>query len=127
MTSLFSWVIATIITVPLLGFILLFTLFRIVFEKKRKAFQYSVDISTFLLMFSVYYLGQVIFNVSFFSYIFIFILFIAIIFVFFQWKVNEEIHVRKIMKGVWRCNFLFFLLFHIGLTIYGITKRIWEL
>jgi hypothetical protein len=52
---------------------------------------------------------------------------IAIIFLFLQWKVNEEVNFRKVIKGVWRCNFLFFVLFHVGLTIYGLTKRIWEL
>ncbi|MFZ3588027.1 DUF3397 domain-containing protein [Bacillus sp. DJP31] len=127
MTSFFSGVIATIITVPLLGFLLLFTVFRFILEKKRKAFQLSVDLTTILLMYSVYYLGQVIFNISFLSYILIFVLIIAIIFLFLQWKVNEEVHFLKVLKGVWRCNFLFFLVFHFALTIYGLTERMREL
>lgn len=127
MASLFSGVLATIITIPLLGFILFFIILRSLVEKKKRAFQYSVDMTTFFLIFSVNYLGQVIFNVSFVSYILIFILFIAIIFLFLQWKVNEEVKFFKVVKGVWRVNFLFFLVFHLGLTVYGLTIRIGEL
>lgn len=127
MASLFSGVLATIITIPLLGFIIFFMILRSTMEKKRKAFQFAVDITTFFLIFSVNYLGQVIFHVSFVSYILIFIILITIIFLFLQWKVNEEIQFTKVIKGVWRCNFLFFLVFHLGLTIYGLTVRIVDL
>ncbi|KAA0548036.1 DUF3397 domain-containing protein [Bacillus sp. BGMRC 2118] len=127
MASLFSGVLATFITIPLLSFLLFFIALRTFVEKKKRAFQYSVDVTTFFLIFSVNYLGQVIFNVSFVSYILIFILLIAIIFLFLQWKVNEEVKFTKVVKGVWRCNFLFFLVFHFGLMIYGLSIRIWEL
>ncbi len=127
MTSFFSGFLATIITLPLLSFFLFFILLRSLMEQKRKAFQLSIDLTTIILIYSVYFLGQVIFNVSLLAYIFIFILIIAIIFLFLQWKVTEDIHVLKVLKGVWRCNFLFFLIFYFSLTIYGLSQRIGDL
>ncbi|MFD1735714.1 DUF3397 domain-containing protein [Bacillus salitolerans] len=127
MISFFSSIIAILITVPLIGFILFFIVLRTLLSNKKKAFQYSIDITTLLLMISVYYLGFVIFNISLLSSIMIIVLLIAIIFLFLQRKINEEIHFSKVLKGVWRSTFLLFFLIHICLLIYGLSVRIWEI
>jgi hypothetical protein len=127
MTSLLAWIFATIITVPLLGFILVFSILRLVVDQKRRAFHYSIDITTLLLIISVYFLGQVVFGISLLAHILIFTLAMGIIFVFINWKVNEEVKIRKVIKGVWRCNFLFFIIFNLVFIVYGIVERVWEL
>jgi hypothetical protein len=126
MTSLLSWLFATIVTVPLIGFLLVFSILRLVVDHKRRAFHYSIDITTLLLILSVYFLGQVVFGISLLAPILIFTLVIGIIFIFLNWKVSEEINIRKVIKGVWRCNFLFFLLFYLVFILYGIVVRVWE-
>ncbi|WP_246940214.1 DUF3397 domain-containing protein [Bacillus pinisoli] len=127
MSSFFSWIFATVITAPLLGFVVIFTVLRSVLSSKKRAFHYSVDATTLLLMISVYFLGKVIFNITLLTPIIVFTLLIAIIFVFINWKVREEIHIQKVIKGVWRFNFLFFFICHIVLMIWGISSRVWEL
>ncbi|MBM7659467.1 hypothetical protein JOC85_000234 [Bacillus mesophilus] len=127
MTSLLAWIFATIITVPLLGFVLVFSILRLVVDQKRRAFHYSIDITTLLLIISVYFLGQVVFGISLFAHILIFTLVLAIIFVFINWKINEEVKINKVIKGVWRCNFLVFLVIYLVFIVYGIVERVWEL
>ncbi|WP_456275594.1 DUF3397 domain-containing protein [Bacillus sp. AK128] len=127
MTSLLAWIFATIITLPLLGFLLAFTVLKKFVIHKRRAIHYSIDITTFLLMISVYYLGQVVFGISLLAHILIFILIMTIIFIFLNWKLNDEIQMPKVIKGVWRSLFLCFLVLNVVLVVYGIIERILEL
>ena len=127
MVSLFSWLIATVVTIPLIGVFLIYYLSMKITKNKRKSVHYTIDYSTFIFIFSVNYLMYVIWQKSFFWLIFLILILIAMLFVFIHWKVKQRIELRKIWKGFWRFNFLLFFISYFGLMVYGLIDRITEM
>jgi hypothetical protein len=124
MFDVISSFFATLITIPLLVYILIFVFVKKLTNNHRKAVHLALDLSTIFFILSVHYLVLTIWERSYFSYIFIFMLICAIIFVIINWKVKGEIIFTRFFKGYWRFNFLIFFMAYIGLTIYGIVLRV---
>lgn len=124
MYNLFSSVIATLITIPILVYILIFIVAKQLTKNHRKAVQLGLDISTLFFILSVHFLVLTIWERSFLSIIFIFMLICAIIFVIINWKVKGEIVFTRFFKGFWRFSFLVFFIAYIGLTIYGLFQSV---
>jgi hypothetical protein len=124
MYNLFSSIIATLITMPILVYIFVFVMAKQLTKNHRKAVQLGLDISTLFFILSVHFLVLVIWEESFLSIIFIFLLFCAIIFVLINWKVKGEIVFSRFFKGFWRFSFLVFFIAYLGLTIYGLYQSV---
>jgi Ca2+/Na+ antiporter len=124
MSAIFSSVVATFITVPLLGYILVFVISKQLTKHHRKSVLIALDVTTFFIILAVHYLLLVIWEKSFLWLIIIFIILTAIMFVILHWKTKKEINIPLVFKGIWRFNFLIFMSAYIFLLLYGLIKRV---
>lgn len=124
MVSFFSSIIATIVTIPLLGYLLVFIICKQITKQHKKSVRMALDVSTLLFIISVHYLILAIWEQSFLWVICLSLLFLAIIFVLLHWKIKHEINLPLVFKGFWRFNFLVFFTAYIVLTIIGLIQSI---
>ena len=108
---------------PILGFVLIYALFRLLTKNSRKSIHRALDYSTILFIFSVHFLNLAIWGKSLLWLIILVIIFIAMIFTVVHWKVKGEIVLNKVLKGFWRFNFLLFFFAHLTLLIFGLIER----
>ncbi len=47
----------------------------------------------------------------------------AMVLVILNWKIKQEIDLKRVVKGFWRFNFILFFTAYIALTLYGIVYR----
>lgn len=122
LSSFISSIITIFLTVPLLGFIMIYVLNKLLTKNTRKSFHKALDYSTLLFIVAVHFLLLTIWGKSFFGLILLILLVIAMIFVVIHWKIKGEIILAKVFKGFWRFNFLIFFLAYVSLTIFGILQ-----
>lgn len=122
MNSFISSIITIFLTMPLLGFFMIYILNKLITKNTRKSFHKALDYSTILFILAVHFLLITIWEKSFFWWIFLVLILIAMVFVVINWKVKGEIVFTKVFKGFWRFNFLIFFLAYISLTIFGILQ-----
>lgn len=122
MNSFISSIITIFLTVPLLGFFIIYVLNKLITKNTRKSFHKALDYSTILFIVAVHFLLITIWGKSFFGLILLILLVIAMIFVVIHWKIKGEIIFTKVFKGFWRFNFLIFFLAYISLTVFGILR-----
>ena len=118
-----SSIISIFFALPFLGFLLVFIITKLVTNNNRKSVHKALDYTTILFVISVHFLIETIWGKSLFWLIILIMILIAMIFVFVNWKVKEEIVLRKVLKGFWRFNFILFLLAYITLTLFGLLHR----
>ncbi|KOP82035.1 DUF3397 domain-containing protein [Cytobacillus solani] len=124
MGSIFSSIIATFVTIPLLGYLLIFIICKQITKKHRRSVHIALDITTLLFVFSVHHLILTIWEHNYFWIIILFMLIIAIVFVLIFWKVKKEIDFSRVFRGYWRFNFLIFFMAYIVLTIIGLVQSV---
>ncbi|NYE05301.1 succinate dehydrogenase hydrophobic anchor subunit [Bacillus niacini] len=122
MNSFISSIITIFLTVPLLGFFIIYVLNKLITKNTRKSFHKALDYSTILFIVAVHFLLITIWGKSFFGLILLILLVIAMVFVVIHWKIKGEIIFTKVFKGFWRFNFLIFFLAYISLTVFGILR-----
>ncbi|MBW8348641.1 DUF3397 domain-containing protein [Bacillus sp. IITD106] len=123
MLALLSSLAAIFVILPVLLFVLVFFIVKLLTNSQKKAKGAAINITTFVLIFSVHYLILVIWSKSLLWLIILFVLLTAILFTYVYWKVKEEIDYGKVFQGFWRLNFLLFSAIYIGLLIYGAASR----
>jgi len=123
-SGIFSSIIATFVTIPLLGYIIVFVISKLVTKQHRKAVRIALDVTTFLLIISVHYCIIAIWGFSLLWVILLIMILVAILFVIIHWKFKQEIHFAKVFKGFWRFNFLLFSCAYVILLIYGLVSRV---
>lgn len=124
MENVLANLFAAVVTVPVLGWIVVYWITLSWTGYKKRAFRLAADVTTILLMFSVYYIAREIWHVSFLWLILIVIFGSAILFSVLQWKTSEDLYLKKIIKGTWRFNFLLFAMAYIVLSFYGIVNTL---
>lgn len=124
MGSIFSSIIATFVTIPLLGYLIVFIICKQITKKHRRSVHIALDITTLLFVFSVHHLILTIWEHNYFWLIILFMLIIAIAFVLVFWKVKKEIDFSRVFRGYWRFNFLLFLMAYVVLTIIGLVQSV---
>ncbi|MEH7177282.1 DUF3397 domain-containing protein [Neobacillus vireti] len=122
MNSFISSIITIFLTIPLLGFLIIYIIYKLITKNTKKSFHKALDYSTVLFIFAVHFLLITIWEKSFFWLIFLVLIIIAMVFVLINWKVKGEIEFTKVFKGFWRFNFLVFFLTYISLMIFGILR-----
>lgn len=118
-----SSIISVFFTVPLLGFIIVFLLSKLITKNSRKSVHKALDYSTILFIISVHFLIVTIFGKSVFGLMILIMILFAMVFVVIHWKAKGEIIFTKVFKGFWRLNFIFFFLAYITLTVFGLIHR----
>ncbi|MDX8364961.1 DUF3397 domain-containing protein [Cytobacillus sp. IB215665] len=124
MSQLVAGVFATVVTIPIIGLFLVYFILCKITRRKRNSMLMAIDISTALFILSVYYLTEVIWGQSMFWLILLVIVLIAMVVVILQWKIKQDIDIRKVLKGSWRFSFLFFFSAYIILFVYGLIDRV---
>lgn len=124
MTGFLSVAAATLVTLPLVGYLLMFIFSKQLTKNHKRSVQRAIDFSTLLLIISNHFLIVVIWGKSFLWLILLILITLAIIFVLYHWKVRQEIEYTRVFKGYWRMNFLLFFFSYVVLIIYGIVQRV---
>lgn len=124
MPDFFSSIIATFVTIPLLGYIIVFVISKLVTKQHRMSVRVAMDVTTLLLVISVHYFIMAIWDLSLLWVILLIMIIIAIVFVITHWKLKHEIQFKKLFKGFWRFNFLLFSFVYIILLVYGLILRV---
>ncbi|MFD1705788.1 DUF3397 domain-containing protein [Siminovitchia sediminis] len=123
MGTFLSSAAAIFITLPILFYVLIFTIVKQMTRNHRKALNAAIYSTTFILIFSVHFLVVTIWENSYLFVIILFMLITAVFFTILHWKTREEIIYKKVFAGYWRLNFLLFSFFYIGLIIFGVITR----
>ncbi len=124
MTNIVAWLLATVVTLPLLGWYLIYIVTVKMTKNKPKSIRLASDGSTIFLMAAVYFILYELSGRSFLWVILAVFFLLAFFFTWAHWKVAGDIHTRKLIKGIWRLNFILFLFFYLILSGYGLITRI---
>jgi hypothetical protein len=120
MGSFFASVFATFVTVPIIGYFVVFVIAKQMTKKHRKSVHIALDTTTILFILSVHYLIVTIWEFSLLWLILILMIAMAILSLLIQYKLNEEVDFKKVFRGFWRFNFLLFFSAYIILVCVGI-------
>jgi hypothetical protein len=123
-SGIFSSIIASFVTIPLLGYIIVFVISKCITKKHQKSVRIALDFTTSFLIIAVHYYITAIWGISLLWVIFIVMILVAILFVIIHWKTKHEIDFVKVLKGFWRFNFLLFSCAYFLLLIYGLISRV---
>ncbi|WP_108669795.1 DUF3397 domain-containing protein [Peribacillus acanthi] len=124
MANLLSFIIATLVTVPIIGYIISFIIAKQITKNHSMSVRISVDISTVLFIVSVHFLIHAIWGISMIWAILLVLIMVALAVVLVHYKVKEEIVMTKVMRGFWKLNFIIFSSAYVILLIYGLVKRV---
>lgn len=124
MSAFFSNIAAAFITIPILGYIIIFVVSKQITKKHRRAVQNAIDGSTFLFIISVHFLIMAIWEISLLWMILLLVMFIGVGVVLLHWKVKEEIDYKRVFRGFLRFNFLVFFSLYSILLMIGIVQSI---
>jgi hypothetical protein len=124
MLNIISAIIATMVTLPILTYLIIFLIAKKVTGNKKSALKIAADGSTLFFIFSVHYIVYEIWQQSYLWVIIIIMLVIAILLTFIYRTVYEDIDLMKLLKGIWRMNFVLFVLVYTVLFTYGLTYKV---
>lgn len=120
MGSFFASIFATFVTVPIIGYFVVFVIAKQITKKHRKSVHIALDTTTILFILSVHYLIVTIWEFSLLWLILILMIAMAILSLLIQYKLNEEVDFKKVFRGFLRINFLLFFSAYIILICVGI-------
>src|SRR5690625_5218599 len=124
MMNIMTYVIAFLVTIPVISTIVLYIVFKTIYKHPRKAVHLSLDGTTIFYIFSVNSLFYILFQYYFIVIHLSIWIIILIIIVFYQWKKHTEVNMKKAIKLLWRLSFAIFFILYIVLVLYGIGSRI---
>lgn len=124
MIDIIAAVLATIITIPIIGWYVAYIIHVKITKKKKRAIRFASDMSTILFIVAVYFIMYEIWQRSFLSVILIVIFSVALIFTLLHYKSAKDIHIPRLLKGIWRMNFLFFFGSYLVLLFFGLIVRV---
>lgn len=126
MINFFAGLAATFITIPLLGFIVVYLISRVIMKNKKKSFFLTVDITTLFFLIAVHYLLLVIIGKSL-LWLIVFILLLSILFMgYITWRKSHEIETIKVLRKSWRFVFLASTIAYFLLMLVGIIQRVFS-
>ncbi len=124
MEFVLSGLVATLVTLPILSYMVIFIVAKKWTKNHRRSVQIAMDLSTIFFIVSVHYLTLAIWDKHLFWMILLIVLAIACCVVIVHYKVNQEIVFEKVLKGFWRLNFMCFFCVYFLLFVYGVISRI---
>lgn len=124
MNTVFSSLIATLVTIPLLGYLAVFIISKQITKKHKKSVHIALDVSTLFFILAVHYLIVVIWDKSYLWMIVLSLLITAVTFIIMHWRIKQEINLRALFKGFWRFNFLLYFTAYIVLMLIGLVQRV---
>lgn len=123
MDTLLSWILATLITLPIVGYLIVFVCIKQVTKNHRKAVDAAMNFSTLLCIISVHFLILSIWETSLLWAILVAMIILAMLMVIVHHRIKGEIIWNKVLRGYWRLNGIVFLLAYCCLVVFGILKN----
>lgn len=124
MNTVFSSLIATLVTIPLLGYLAVFIISKQITKKHKRSVHIALDVSTLFFILAVHYLIVVIWDKSYLWMIVLSLLITAVTFIIMHWRIKQEINLRALFKGFLRFNFLLYFTAYIVLMLIGLVQRV---
>jgi hypothetical protein len=124
LNTVFSSLIATLVTIPLLGYLAVFIISKQITKKHKRSVHIALDVSTLFFILAVHYLIVVIWDKSYLWMIVLSLLITAVTFIIMHWRIKQEINLRALFKGFWRFNFLLYFTAYIVLMFIGLVQRV---
>ncbi|MEK4565427.1 DUF3397 domain-containing protein [Alkalihalobacillus sp. FSL R5-0424] len=125
-TSTVAALVATVVTIPALGWYLIYISTVKLTKQKRKAVIWASDGSAILFMAAVYYIMSQLWEPTSVWLVLALFLSVAITFTIIYWNVMDDFYAMKLFKGIWRLNFLIFVTIYILLSGYGLIWSIFS-
>ncbi|TYR82627.1 DUF3397 domain-containing protein [Priestia megaterium] len=127
MGNIVAGIFATFVTLPIVGFFILYIVLGRVTKNKRKAVHVSTYVTTVFLIISAYYFTNEMFNQSFLWLIVLILIIVAMIVMTVHWKVKKDLEMKRIAKGFFRMNFILFLIGHVVLVVSQLIRQVYSL
>ena len=127
MEFVLSAFIATLVTLPIVGYLIVFVVTKQWTKNHRKAVQYGINSSVLLLIVSVHFLIQSILGISLLWLVISVALLLSIVVVLVHLRFKEEIQYAKLLRGMIRLNAFVFSLSYLVLVVVGITKNLFKI
>ena len=115
-----------ILLCPLIALLVTFIICRKLRIQKKYAFGFGVDVTTFILFFSVPLAMHSIWGTSYFLPIIIIALLIALGFTYVDWRTKKEIDVPILLKKIWRVYFILLSVMYLGTWLIGLSLNVME-
>ncbi|WYP25070.1 DUF3397 domain-containing protein [Alkalihalobacillus sp. FSL W8-0930] len=125
-TSTVAALVATVVTIPALGWYLIYISTVKLIKQKRKAVIWASDGSAILFMAAVYYIMSQLWEPTSVWLVLALFFTVAITFTIIYWNVMDDFYAMKLFKGIWRLNFLIFVTIYILLSGYGLIWSIFS-
>ncbi|PYZ97916.1 hypothetical protein CR205_04790 [Alteribacter lacisalsi] len=122
--NILGGIAATLVTVPFIAFYLVYIVTVKLTRKKSVALRTAVDGSLLFFMLAVHFFILEIWGLSLIQYVFALMFLTAIIFTLIHWKKYEEVQFIRIVKGVWRFQFVLFFVLYFVLMFVGFYIRL---
>lgn len=126
MSEIFVYIAATLVTIPLIGLYLVYIIAVKTTHNKIFSIKLAVDCTALLFMIAVYFIIFEIWGMKLAWLFILFFLLTAAVFTFLHWRLHEDIHIRKVLKGVWRLQFFVFFCLYFLLMLYGLISRMYS-
>ncbi|MGM9928963.1 MAG: DUF3397 domain-containing protein [Bacillus sp. (in: firmicutes)] len=127
MGTVLSWFIATIVTVPIFGYLIVFIGIKQLTKNHRKAVSIASNCSTFLFIISVHFIVKTIWNISLLWIILLLMIALAMLVVIVHHKLKDDMQIPRIIKGIWKVNGLVFMILYCILMVTGIALNVSKL
>lgn len=119
MVDVIIYIIAFLMTVPIVLTALIYYLSIKFHRPVWKAVHTAVNWTTIFYMMAVILIFNM-FDIRVIGIVLVFFLFLLGLFIYMQWRFNTEVKVTKAFKLAWRICFLLFLFLYVCLVIIGI-------
>ncbi|GAB2543034.1 DUF3397 domain-containing protein [Gracilibacillus alcaliphilus] len=118
------YLLALMVTLPLLVTYVVYVLALKISRQKRYAFHFAIDSTTILYIAAVVANVKWIFSLNLFGYIIAFLLILWLIMVVFHWRTYTDIVFAHVWKRFWKLTFLLFFALYIISSVIGIVYSI---
>ncbi|WP_082918069.1 DUF3397 domain-containing protein [Oceanobacillus sp. Castelsardo] len=118
------YLLSFFIMVPIIATVIVYIIVLKLSRSSKKAVHIAVNWSTIFYIISTIILIQYLFNTSITGFILIFMLFVLAVIIFYQWKANVDIEIKKAFKILWKICFLLFFILYVTFSIIGIIMEI---
>jgi hypothetical protein len=122
--SILANTVATLAIFPLISFVFLYFGISFWTRNKQLALQWSINITTVLILISVPLTLQQLWGVSLLWLIILVIAVIVVGLAYLQYAVHDQFIYDRLFKGIVRLTFLFFLPIHIILYLWVVVRSV---
>lgn len=117
-------VLSLFVIYPVVVFLVVFLLCKLVLHKRKKSIGIASDISTFFLYFSISNLFSFLFLKEVGWYLVILSIVLATVITYLEWRSKKEIEIMPILRRIWRLLFLLFCCLYAMLWLIGVIQYV---